>query len=268
MEKHRENVCALLRQHTGLASIAWRPALDMLREEGCEPTAAAAAEGGAEESSEDAAAPAPSGAAGADAPPEVAIVTENGLRFAASLFGQKTGYYADQRDSRAVVRQLAAGRKVLDLYCYSGGFALAAAAGGAAATLGVDSSGAAVELAGRNAALNGLEGVAAFLRADAAEFMKEVGGWHAQSAAGCAWGRSARAAAGAASASSNPAPHLPPCPAPQAVAAKRRWDLVVLDPPKLAPNRKSLERATRKYRRLNSLAMQVGGRWADGRVWE
>lgn len=184
VERHREEVCALLTQHTGLSSIAWRPALDMLKEEGCAPGGAVpAAEGDAEDGGEDAAAavaaaPAPSGgAAGADVPPEVAVVCENGLRYAAALWGQKTGFYADQRDNRALVRQLAAGRNMLDLYCYSGGFALSAAAGGATAALGVDSSGTAVELAGRNAALNGLEGVASFLRADAADFMKEVRAW-------------------------------------------------------------------------------------------
>ena len=44
----------------------------------------------------------------------------------------------------------------------------------------------------------------------------------------------------------------------QALAERRRWDLVVFDPPKLAPSRKTLEKATRKYRRLNAMAIQVG----------
>lgn len=58
--------------------------------------------------------------------------------------------------------------------------------------------------------------------------------------------------------------------ASQALAERRRWDLVVFDPPKLAPSRKTLEKATRKYRRLNALAMQVGaiksycGGWVGG----
>ncbi len=55
-----------------------------------------------------------------------------------------------------------------------------------------------------------------------------------------------------------PVPSLASSPL-QALADKRRWQLVVLDPPKLAPNRRALEKATRKYRRLNSMAMQVGG---------
>lgn len=47
------------------------------------------------------------------------------------------------------------------------------------------------------------------------------------------------------------------CPLAQALAERRRWDLVVFDPPKLAPSRKALDKATRKYRRLNAMAMQV-----------
>lgn len=60
-----------------------------------------------------------------------AQVVENGVRYLASLDGQKTGFYADQRDSRLLLRSLASGSSVLDLCCYSGGFALNAALGGA-----------------------------------------------------------------------------------------------------------------------------------------
>ena len=74
------------------------------------------------------------------------------------------------------MRQLAGGLRVLDLCCYTGGFALSAAAGGAAAVVGVDSSPAAVDLAGRNAELNGLAGVCGFVKADVGGFMKQVGG--------------------------------------------------------------------------------------------
>ena len=56
-----------------------------------------------------------------------------------------------------------------------------------------------------------------------------------------------------------PSRHAPlPHPSAQALAEGRRWDLVIFDPPKLAPSRKTLEKATRKYRRLNAMAMQVG----------
>ena len=70
--------------------------------------------------------------------------------------GQKTGWFFDQRENRASVARLAGGARVLDLYCYTGGFALQAAAGGAAAVLGVDRSEAALALAAPSAALNGV----------------------------------------------------------------------------------------------------------------
>ena len=72
------------------------------------------------------------------------------------------------------VRQLASGLRVLDLCCYAGGFALSAAAGGAGEVLGVDSSAPAVELAARNAALNGWQDVCSFVRGDVTEFMKQA----------------------------------------------------------------------------------------------
>ena len=60
------------------------------------------------------------------------------MRYAADLgAGQKTGFFCDQRDSRALVRGLAGGLHVLDLCCYTGGFALSAALGGAASVVGL-----------------------------------------------------------------------------------------------------------------------------------
>ncbi len=91
---------------------------------------------------------------GDDADVEIA---EDGLRYAIdALHGQKTGFYLDQRDNRAAVRRHAKGLRVLNCFCYTGGFSLAAAQGGAASVLSIDSSGPALELAARNAALNGL----------------------------------------------------------------------------------------------------------------
>jgi 23S rRNA (cytosine1962-C5)-methyltransferase len=84
-------------------------------------------------------------------------IVEDGLRYRVdALRGQKTGFYLDQRDNRAVVRAHARGRRVLNCFCYTGGFSLAAAAGGAAAVLSIESSAAALALAEENAALNGL----------------------------------------------------------------------------------------------------------------
>ncbi len=83
------------------------------------------------------------------------IISENDLRFEIDLArGHKTGFYLDQRENRRLVRELAAGREVLDGFCYTGGFALNAAAGGARSVIGADSSAEALELAQRNAQLN------------------------------------------------------------------------------------------------------------------
>jgi 23S rRNA (cytosine1962-C5)-methyltransferase len=91
---------------------------------------------------------------GFEAPVEL---EENGLRFLADpAGGQKTGWFFDQRDNRAFAARLARGRRVLDLYTYAGGFALAAAASGAAEVTAVDSSEAALALAAASARLNGL----------------------------------------------------------------------------------------------------------------
>jgi 23S rRNA (cytosine1962-C5)-methyltransferase len=85
------------------------------------------------------------------------VVDEEGLRFGIDLEqGHKTGFYLDQRDNRQQLRALAGGRDVLDAFCYSGGFALNAVAGGASSVTAVDSSADALALAGENAALNGL----------------------------------------------------------------------------------------------------------------
>ncbi|HLF39036.1 MAG TPA: class I SAM-dependent methyltransferase, partial [Burkholderiales bacterium] len=93
---------------------------------------------------------------GAREPTRIAI-SEQGLRFEIDLeHGHKTGFYLDQRDNRRRVRTLARGRDVLDGFCYSGGFALNALAGGAKSVTAVDSSADALALARGNAELNKL----------------------------------------------------------------------------------------------------------------
>ncbi len=100
-----------------------------------------------------------------DAPGPLTI-DENGLRVQISLTeGQKTGYYLDQRENRLAVGRLAVGRRMLDAFCYSGGFALHAARAGASAVLGVDASEPALQLARTNAELNGLTNIV-FEKAD------------------------------------------------------------------------------------------------------
>ena len=87
--------------------------------------------------------------------------------------GQKTGFYLDQRDARALVERLAAGSRVLDLFAYSGGFSAAALAGGAAEVVLVESSAEALGLAQENLALAGGVERARLVRGDAFAFVRD-----------------------------------------------------------------------------------------------
>jgi 23S rRNA (cytosine1962-C5)-methyltransferase len=94
-------------------------------------------------------------------PAEPIVIDEAGVRFQVNLAeGQKTGFYLDQRDNRQAVARLAKGRRMLDAFCYTGGFGLHAAKAGATEVLGVDVSEPALTLAAANARLNGLTNVA------------------------------------------------------------------------------------------------------------
>ena len=82
-------------------------------------------------------------------------IHEYGLQFRVDVAaGQKTGFFLDQRENRQRIRALAAGREVLDAFCYTGGFAIAALAGGAKSVVGVDSSAPALEIARENLGAN------------------------------------------------------------------------------------------------------------------
>eukprot|EP00191_Tetraselmis_sp_GSL018_P006118 CAMPEP_0177595426 /NCGR_PEP_ID=MMETSP0419_2-20121207/10348_1 /TAXON_ID=582737 /ORGANISM="Tetraselmis sp., Strain GSL018" /LENGTH=491 /DNA_ID=CAMNT_0019086881 /DNA_START=192 /DNA_END=1667 /DNA_ORIENTATION=+ len=205
VERHRAAIMELVKSLTGVGCVVWRPNEAMLSLEGADGAAAALGE-----EREDAAGAAP---AGADERAGAVRVRENGVAFLADAGGQKTGFYADQRDNRAAVAALCRGKRVLDLCCYSGGFAVSAAVHGAAAVTAVDSSAAALELAQQNARLNGVE--VEFARSDVKDFMAT------------------------------------------ARQEGRAWDVVVLDPPKLAPSKKALARAANKYRGLNASAMAL-----------
>ncbi|MBX9627756.1 MAG: class I SAM-dependent rRNA methyltransferase [Gemmataceae bacterium] len=142
-------------------------------------------------------------------------IVENGLRFLVNLAeGQKTGYYLDQRDNRAAVARLCPGKRVLDAFCYTGGFGLYAAKAGASEVLGVDASESALELARRNAVANGLGNVE-FAAADVFKHLTDL------------------------------------------ATAGRKFDVLVLDPPKFARNRAAVPDALKGYRRLHQLAMKL-----------
>jgi 23S rRNA (cytosine1962-C5)-methyltransferase len=92
-----------------------------------------------------------------DAPPEMVEVRENDLRFLVNLMeGHKTGLYLDQRENRALVSQprFVAGKEILNVFAYTGGFGVYAAAAGAGPITHIDSSVAVLEQAERNMALN------------------------------------------------------------------------------------------------------------------
>jgi len=143
---------------------------------------------------------------------------EDGLLFNVDVVaGQKTGFYLDQRDNRRAVRTLAAGREMLNVFCYTGSFTLAALAGGARHVTSLDSSGGALAQASENLARNpALDGDRAeWLEADAFAQLRKFRD------------------------------------------AARSFDLIVLDPPKFAPTAAHAERASRAYKDINLWALKL-----------
>ncbi len=105
--------------------------------------------------------------------PSEVIVLENDVKYAVDMAcGHKTGFYVDQRENRLAMREMSRGKKVLDVCCYTGGFALNAALGGASSVTAVDSSDVALTVAARNAELNDVQDKVRFVRADAFDFMQ------------------------------------------------------------------------------------------------
>ncbi|SAK39784.1 SAM-dependent methyltransferase [Caballeronia catudaia] len=146
-----------------------------------------------------------------DAPPETLIVDECGVRYHVDVRnGHKTGFYVDQRDNRVLVAQNAQGREVLNCFCYTGGFSLAALKGGATRVVSVDSSGEALALARENVTANGFDAQKAeWLDADAFKTLRRL------------------------------------------YDEGQRFDLIVLDPPKFAPSKETVDRAARAYKDIN-----------------
>jgi 23S rRNA (cytosine1962-C5)-methyltransferase len=147
-------------------------------------------------------------------PPRVTI-QEFGTRFRVDFAGgHKTGFFCDQRDNRRMLAGFCAGKTVLDLCCYSGGFAIQAKKlGGATDVTGVDLDADPLALARENANLNQVR--VKFVQADAFAYMRDM------------------------------------------LANGRKYDVVVLDPPKLIRNRAELEEGTHKHFDLNRIAMQL-----------
>lgn len=135
--ERREVLLRLLAELTGAEGIALRTERGIAEQEGLR---------------------APEGLVLGTFPAEAIPLVEHGITYLVDLkAGQKTGFYLDQRDNRRAVAAYARGRRVLDLFCYAGGFGLAALRlGEAEHVLGIDSSAPAIELARRNAVVNGL----------------------------------------------------------------------------------------------------------------
>jgi 23S rRNA (cytosine1962-C5)-methyltransferase len=149
------------------------------------------------------------------------VIGERGVRYHVGFTdGHKTGFYLDQRDARAAVAAMAAGRRVLNVFAYTGAFSVIAAAAGASSVTSIDSSGPALALARRNAELNEVD-AGELVEADAFAELRRLRDRAAQ------------------------------------------FDLIVLDPPKLAASERHLDKATRAYKDINLLAMKLlapGGR--------
>ena len=227
LEQRSDMVVECLRALPGITEVVWRRSDGRLQQDGWEVPNARVEEAEEHQSLADdsptalasapahASAPAPAAPAPPPPPPPV-LIYESGVKYlVAPVLGQKSGFYCDQRDNRRQLAELCRDKRVLDLFCYSGGFSLSAARAGARRCVGVDSSGLALDLARRNAALNGIETQCEFIQADVDKFLRAV--------------------------------HLPGQEADVAGARDaREVDVVICDPPKLAPSVKDLPRAIPK----------------------
>lgn len=158
-----------------------------------------------------------------DEPPDAIRIREEHIACLVDVrSGQKTGFFLDQRDNRALVGAAARGCSVLDVFSYTGGFTLAALAGGASLVTTVDSSAEALEGARANLAASALDAAAVeWLEGDAFALLRRL------------------------------------------FDQGRRYDLVVLDPPKFAPTEKHVARAARAYKDVNLWGLKLlrpGGR--------
>jgi 23S rRNA (cytosine1962-C5)-methyltransferase len=152
---------------------------------------------------------------------ETLTFLENGLRFEVDpVRGQKTGFFLDQRDNRARVEQLAAGKRVLNVFSYNGGFSLAAARGGALEVTSLDQSGPALASAQRNFALNDKDPAIAAAR----HLTIEGDAFNAMAAL---------------------------------LKQGKQYDMVIIDPPAFAVRRAQVKEALASYGRLAHLGVSL-----------
>ena len=148
-------------------------------------------------------------------PPRRVEVVENGIIYNINIAeGQKSGFYCDQRDNRKIVASYASGKKVLDCFCYSGGFTLNALQNGAASVTAVDSSVLAIDTLKENVILNNYEeGKVTTIVSDVNKQLRKFR------------------------------------------EDGEMFDMIILDPPKYAPSRSALDKASRAYKDLNRQGM-------------
>ena len=153
------------------------------------------------------------------------IATENGLKFRVDwLKGQKTGFFVDQRENRSLLERYAHGKRVLNMFCYTGGFSFYAMRGGAELVHSVDSSAKAIELTNQNVELNfpGDPRHQAYCE-DAFKFLEGIG--------------------------QHPSPV-------SNLQTQPSYNLIILDPPAFAKHRGALHNALKGYTRLNQKAFE------------
>jgi len=108
------------------------------------------------------------------ATPEEVVIEENGVSLFVNLHhGQKTGFFIDQRENRLMIQGLARDRSILNLFSYTGGFSLHALKGGAREVISVDSSQDALDMAERNAGLNGYHENSRYVKSDVFQYIRE-----------------------------------------------------------------------------------------------
>jgi 23S rRNA (cytosine1962-C5)-methyltransferase len=181
--------------------------------------------------------------------PDNIEVIENGLRFLVDVAaGQKTGFYLDQRDNRALTETLARDKDVLNCFCYTGGFSLYALRGGAKSVLSIDASGDALRIAAENLTRNGLD-AAALTRYSVASGAREAAPHSLSPEEITSTSKNAGRA------------EWLEADVFQALRTLRdqgrKFDLIILDPPKFAPTAAFAEKAARGYKDINLLAFKL-----------
>lgn len=152
-----------------------------------------------------------------ETPPEFVDMVENGIHYKVNIIdGQKSGFYCDQRENRYLTAQYAKGKRMLDCFCYSGGFTLNALRENVREVVAVDSSALAIETLKNNIIHNGFDATKyTAVQSDVNKYLRTLG------------------------------------------EQGEKFDVIVLDPPKYAPSRSTLEKASRAYKDLNRRGLML-----------